>query len=57
MAFWLPIFMDISHTLDMTICVVYQLKNDSYCQGLYEENWVTEGTDMLMEEKPAASAE
>ena len=24
---------------------------------LNEQNWVTEGTDMLMEEKPAASAE
>ena len=23
--------MDVSHTLDMTICVVNQLKNDSYC--------------------------
>ena len=27
----LDIFMDVSHTLDMTICVVNQLKNDSYC--------------------------
>ena len=24
-------FMDVSHTLEMTICVVNQLKNDSYC--------------------------
>ena len=27
----LDIFMDISHTLEMTICVVNQLKNNSYC--------------------------
>ena len=27
----LDIFKDGSHTLDMTICVVNQLKNDSYC--------------------------
>ena len=27
----LDIFMDVSHTLEMTICVVNQLKNDSYC--------------------------
>ena len=27
----LDIFMDVSHTLKMTICVVNQLKNDSYC--------------------------
>ena len=27
----LNIFMDVSHTLEMTICVVNQLKNDSYC--------------------------
>ena len=27
--------MDVSHTLEMAICVVNQLKNDSYCQGLY----------------------
>ena len=27
----LGIFMDVSHTLEMTICVVNQLKNDSYC--------------------------
>ena len=37
------------------------LINLATCQAnhllLYEENWVTEGTDMLMEEKPAASAE
>ena len=26
----LDIFMDVSHTLEMTICVVNQLKNDSY---------------------------
>ena len=25
------IFMDVIHTLEMTICVVNQLKNDSYC--------------------------
>ena len=24
-------FMDVSHTLEMAICVVNQLKNDSYC--------------------------
>ena len=24
-------FMDVSHTLEMTTCVVNQLKNDSYC--------------------------
>ena len=37
------------------------LINLATCQAnhllLYEQNWVTEGTDMLMEEKPAASAE
>ena len=27
----LDIFMDVSHTLEMTICVVNQLKNDRYC--------------------------
>ena len=27
----LDIFMDVSHTLEMTMCVVNQLKNDSYC--------------------------
>ena len=27
----LNIFMDVSHTLEITICVVNQLKNDSYC--------------------------
>ena len=27
----LDIFMDVSHTLEMTICIVNQLKNDSYC--------------------------
>ena len=27
--------MDVSHSLEMTICVVNQLKNNSYCQGLY----------------------
>ena len=27
----LDIFMDVSHTLEMNICVVIQLKNDSYC--------------------------
>ena len=27
----LDIFMDVSHTLEMAICVVNQLKNDSYC--------------------------
>ena len=27
----LDIFMDVSHTLEMTFCVVNQLKNDSYC--------------------------
>ena len=27
----LDIFMDVSHTLEMTICVVNQLKNNSYC--------------------------
>jgi hypothetical protein len=27
----LDIFMDVSHALEMTICVVNQLKNDSYC--------------------------
>ena len=27
----LDIFMDVSNTLEMTICVVDQLKNDSYC--------------------------
>ena len=27
----LDIFMDVSITLEMTICVVNQLKNDSYC--------------------------
>ena len=27
----LDIFMDVSHTLEMPICVVNQLKNDSYC--------------------------
>ena len=26
----LDIFMDVSHNLEMTICVVNQLKNDSY---------------------------
>ena len=26
----LDIFMDVSHTLEMTICLVNQLKNDSY---------------------------
>ena len=31
----LDIFMDVSNTLEMTICVVNQLKNDSYCYGLY----------------------
>ena len=31
----LDIFMDVSHTLEMSICVVNQLKNDSNCQGLY----------------------
>ena len=25
------IFMDVSHTQELTICVVNQLKNDSYC--------------------------
>ena len=30
----LDIFMDVSHTLEMTICVVNQLKNDSYRKGL-----------------------
>ena len=24
-------FMDVSHTLEMAICLVNQLKNDSYC--------------------------
>ena len=37
------------------------LINLATCQAnhllLYDQNWVTEGTDMLMEEKPAASAE
>ena len=37
MAF-LDIFMDVSHTLEMAICVVNQLKNDSYCQGLQEHD-------------------
>ena len=27
----LDIFMDVSHILKMTLCVVNQLKNDSYC--------------------------
>ena len=27
----LYIFMDVSHALEMTICIVNQLKNDSYC--------------------------
>ena len=27
----LDIFMDVGHTLEMAICVVNQLKNDSYC--------------------------
>ena len=27
----LDTFMDVSHSLEMTICVVNQLKNDSYC--------------------------
>ena len=27
----LDIFMDVSHTLEITICVVSQLKNDNYC--------------------------
>ena len=27
----LDIFMDVSHNLEMAICVVNQLKNDSYC--------------------------
>ena len=27
----LDVFMDVSHTLEMTICAVNQLKNDSYC--------------------------
>ena len=27
----LDMFMDVSHTLEMAICVVNQLKNDSYC--------------------------
>ena len=27
----LDVFIDVSHSLDMTICVVNQLKNDSYC--------------------------
>ena len=29
--FVLDMFMDDSHTLEMAICVVNQLKNDSYC--------------------------
>ena len=31
------IFMDVSHTLEMAICVVNQLTNYSYCQPLYIE--------------------
>ena len=27
----LDIFMNVSHTIEMAICVVNQLKNDSYC--------------------------
>ena len=27
----LDMFMDVSHTLEMAICVVNQLKNNSYC--------------------------
>ena len=27
----LDIFMDVRHTLEMIICVLNQLKNDSYC--------------------------
>ena len=27
----LDMFMDVSHTLEMAICVVNQLKNDNYC--------------------------
>ena len=27
----LDMFMDVSHTLEIAICVVNQLKNDSYC--------------------------
>ena len=27
----LDMFMDVSHALEMAICVVNQLKNDSYC--------------------------
>ena len=27
----LDLFKDVSHTLEMTICVVNQLKNNSYC--------------------------
>ena len=33
----LDIFMDVSHTLEMAICVVNQLTNYSYCQPLYIE--------------------
>ena len=29
--FQMKMFMDVSHTLEMAICVVNQLKNDSYC--------------------------
>ena len=27
----LDMFMDVSHTLEMAICAVNQVKNDSYC--------------------------
>ena len=27
----LDLFMEVSHTLEMAICVVNQLQNDSYC--------------------------
>ena len=39
--------MDVSHTLEMTICVVNQLKNDSYCQGLYETEIVLNSSLMI----------
>ena len=31
--------MDVSYTLEMTICVVNQHKNDSYCYRLYTFIW------------------
>ena len=36
MAFW-SIFIDVSHTLEIAIYVLNQLKNDSYCKQLLEK--------------------